>query len=78
MDRWVEHYLELYLTENTLSEEAFNSILLMPVMEELDSESKATEIKKAINGLANDKVPGNDDIPRIDQTRDTSPTSTST
>ena len=38
----VEDYLELYSTENTVSEEALNSIQLMPIMVELDSES--TEI----------------------------------
>ena len=63
MERWVEHYLELYSTENTVSEEALNSIQLMPIMVELDSEPTASEIEKAINGLANGKAPGNDAIP---------------
>ena len=36
MERWVEHYLELYSTENTVSEEALNSIQEMPIMVELD------------------------------------------
>ena len=55
MERWVEHYLELYSTENTVSEEACNSIHLMLIIEELDSEPTASEIEKAINGLANSK-----------------------
>ena len=63
MERWVEHYLELYSTENTVSEEALNSIQLMPIMVELDSEPTASLIEKAINGLANDKAPGNGAIP---------------
>ena len=63
MERWVEHYLELYSTENTVSEEALNSIQLMPIMVGLDSEPTASEIEKAINGLANGKAPGNDAIP---------------
>ena len=62
MERWVEHYLELYSTENTVSEEALNSIHLMPIMVELDSEPTASEIEKAINGLANGKAPENDAI----------------
>ena len=62
MERWVEHYLELYSTENTVSEEALNSIQLMPIMVELDSEPTASEIEKAINGLTNGKAPGNDAI----------------
>ena len=63
MERWVEHYLELYSTENTASEETRNSIQLMPIMEELDSEPTTSEIEKAINGLANGKAHGNDAIP---------------
>ena len=59
----MEHYLELYSNENTLSEKALNSIRLMSVMVELDSESTASESEKAINGLANGKAPGNDAIP---------------
>ena len=47
MERWVEHYLGLYSTENTVSEEALNSIQLMPIMEKLDSELIASEIEKA-------------------------------
>ena len=46
-----------------MSEEAFNSIQLMPIMVELDSEPTASEIEKAINGLANGKASGNDAIP---------------
>ena len=34
----------------------------MPIMVELDLEPTASEIEKAINGLANSKAPGNDDI----------------
>ena len=59
----MEHYLELYSTENTVSEEALNSIQLMPIIVELDSEPTASEIEKEINGLANGKAPGNDAIP---------------
>ena len=59
----MEHYLELYSTENTVSEEALSSIQLMPIMVELDSEPTASEIEKAINGLANGKAPVNDANP---------------
>ena len=45
-----------------MSEEALHSIQLMSIMIELDSESLASEIEKAINGLANGKAPGNDAI----------------
>ena len=56
MERWVEHYVELYSTENTVTEEVLNSLQLMPIMVELDSEPTASEIEKAINGLANDNA----------------------
>ena len=46
-----------------MSEEALNSIQLMPIMVELDSEPTASEIEKTINGLANGKAHGNDAIP---------------
>ena len=75
----MEHYLQLYSTENTASKEALNSIQLMPIMVELDSETTAPENEKAINGFANGKASGNDVIPsRSNQTRDSSPTSPST
>ena len=58
------------------SEATLNSIQLMPIMVEIVSEPTASEIEKAINGLANGKASGNDAIPlRSDQTKDTSPTS---
>ena len=63
MEKFVEHYLKLYSTENTVSEEALNSIQLMPIMVELDSEPTASEIKKAISGLSNGKAPNNGAIP---------------
>ena len=63
MERWVEHYLELYSTENTVSEEVLNSIQLMPTMVEHDSEPTASQTEEAINGLANGKSPGNDTTP---------------
>ena len=53
MERWMEHYLQLCKTEKTVSEEALNSIKLIPIMVELDPEPTASEIEKAINGLAN-------------------------
>ena len=50
----------------------------MPIMVELDLEPTASEIEKAINGLANGKAPGMMLSLRSDPTRDASPTSTST
>ena len=59
----MEHYLELYSTENTVSEEALKNIQVILIMVELDSKPISSEIEKAINGWANGKAPGNDTIP---------------
>ncbi|PIK57595.1 hypothetical protein BSL78_05503 [Apostichopus japonicus] len=63
MERWVEHYSELYSTENTVSEEAINNIPALPTLDELDKEPTTSELEKAINGLASGKAPGNNAIP---------------
>ena len=55
--------MELYSAENTVSDEALNSIQLMLIMVKLDSEPTAPEIEKATNDLPNGKAPGNDAIP---------------
>ncbi|KAJ8046879.1 hypothetical protein HOLleu_05708 [Holothuria leucospilota] len=67
MERWVEHYSELYFTENTVSEEAINIIPALPAQGELDTVPTVAELVKAINGLASSvklskqcKAPGND------------------
>ncbi len=38
MERWVEHYLELYATENTITDEALDTIESLPVVTKLDTE----------------------------------------
>ncbi|XP_071810760.1 uncharacterized protein [Apostichopus japonicus] len=63
LERWVEHYYELYSTENTVSEEVINNIPALPTLDELDKEPTASELEKAINGLASGQAPGNDAIP---------------
>ncbi|PIK37320.1 hypothetical protein BSL78_25845 [Apostichopus japonicus] len=63
MDRWVEHYLELYSIENTVSEDAINCIPVLPVLENLDKEPTMIELEKAIDALSSGKAPGNDAIP---------------
>ena len=61
MERWVEHYSELYSRENVVSS-VLDSIVL-PVMEDLDTHPKQEELCKAIDSLTCGKAPGNDGIP---------------
>ena len=51
MERLVEHYLELYSTENTITDEALDTIESMPVMTELDTEPTEGDLSKAIDSL---------------------------
>ena len=63
MGRWVEHYLELYARENSVTQEALDAIEELPVLEELDSEPTMEELSKAIDALACGRAPGEDSIP---------------
>ena len=44
MERCVEHYVELYSTENTIIDEALDTIENLPVMTELDTEPTMDDI----------------------------------
>ena len=57
MERWVEHYTELYARENVVTEDALNAIECLPELEELD------ELSEALGSLASGKAPGKDGIP---------------
>ena len=63
MERWVEHYSDLYSKENTVSPAALDVIKCLPTMDELDSEPSVEDLSKAIDSLASGKAPGNDGIP---------------
>ena len=63
LDRWVEHYLELYATQNVVSDIALDALPSLPVMEELDALPTAAELSKAIDSLSCGKAPGKDGIP---------------
>ena len=52
MDRWAEHYQDLYLRESVVTEAALNSIPSLPVMEELDTPPTEEELSKAIDSLS--------------------------
>ena len=63
MERWVEHYSNLYSRTTTVSPSALDSITTLPTMEELDAEPTLEELSKAIGSLAAGKAPGSDSIP---------------
>ena len=63
MERWVEHYSELYSRENVAVSSVLDSIVPLPVMEELDTDPTLEELYKAIDSLIFGKAPGNNGIP---------------
>jgi len=63
MERWVEHYPELYSRENSVVDLALYAIKPLPIMEDLDAEPTLEELSKAIDSLACSKAPGTDGIP---------------
>ena len=63
VERWVEHYTELYARENVVAEDALNAIECLPELEELDREPTIAELKKALDSLASGNAPGKDGIP---------------
>ena len=63
LERRVEHYLELYATQNVITDAALTAIPDLPVIEELGIPPREEELSKAINSLASVKSPGSDSIP---------------
>ena len=63
MERWVEHYSDLYSRENTVTPSALGAIKCMPIMEELNVEPTVDKLSKVIDSLAAGKTPGSNSIP---------------
>ena len=63
LQRWVEHYLELYSTQNIVTDAALSALPNLPVMEELDEKPTLEELSKAIDCPSCGKAPGKDGIP---------------
>ena len=60
MERWVEHYSELYSRVNVVRDEALMVMESLSIMDELDSEPTPKEINQALDQLSSGKAPGND------------------
>ena len=58
LERWVEHYLELYSTQNVVTDTALNAIPNLPVMVELDTLPTEDELGAAVGRLSSGKAPG--------------------
>ena len=63
LQRRVEHYLELYSTQNIMTDAALDALPGLPAMEDLDEMPRLQELSKAIDNLACGKAPGLDSIP---------------
>ena len=59
----MEHYLELYSTQNIVTDTALNAQPGLPVIEELDNTPTLEEFSITIDGLACSKAPWKDGIP---------------
>ena len=56
MERWAEHYQQLYSRENIATDTAVERITPLPVMDELDAPPSLEELSKAIDTLASGKA----------------------
>ncbi|XP_018020632.1 uncharacterized protein LOC108676996 [Hyalella azteca] len=63
LNRWVEHYLDLYSNVNNVSQEALDAIENLPFLDALDAEPSVEELNKAIDILPCGKAAGEVGIP---------------
>ena len=63
LQRGVEHYLELYSTQNIVTDTAPDALHGLQVMEKLDETPTLEELSKAIDILTCGNAPGKDSIP---------------
>ena len=57
LERWAEHYSDLYSRKNIVSTSALDAVECLPTIEELDTEPTLEEFGKAIDSLASGKAP---------------------
>lgn len=60
---WVEHYVELYFTENTVSQSVLDDIERLPKMSGLDNPQTLQDVSRTIDKLQPGKSLGKDGIP---------------
>jgi len=63
MERWVEHYSDLYSRETIILDATLEHVERLPVMKELDKMPSLEELSRATDSLLSGKAPGLDGIP---------------
>ena len=63
MERWAEHFQELYSRESHVTDTAINGTAILPQMTQLDEPPTLEDLIKAIDSLSCNKAPGTDGIP---------------
>ena len=63
MERWLEHYQEIFPKENVVTDVAIEKTCNLPFMMELDTLSSIEDLKKPVDSLMCSKAPGKDSIP---------------
>ncbi|CAE1309811.1 unnamed protein product [Acanthosepion pharaonis] len=63
MDKWVEHYSDLYSRQNVVTTATLDVFKCLTVMEDFDTEPTTEELNKTINSFASGNATGSDEIP---------------
>ena len=63
MNRWIEHFSDLYGTERPYTASAIDKVPSVEIMEELADEPQFTEMEVVVARLSNNKASGRDTIP---------------
>ena len=65
MERWVEHYSELYSRQNVVTPSALDATVSLPPLDDLDAEPTMDKLRHAIKQLKSAKAPGTTAFPLI-------------
>ena len=57
MNRWIEHFSDLYSMERPYTAPAIDKVPSMEIMEELDDEPQFTEMEAVVARLSDNKTP---------------------
>ena len=63
LERWVEHFSDLYSRENLVCKGALDAIECLSELEDLNNKSSIEELYESLDCLASEKAPERDGIP---------------